>query len=377
MNFILPPLRKKIFIEIVRIAFLLTCFGIILLVVVHKSSFISKSIIEKNHVRTNQFITMVETWDILNSKSLLKTDIEKEKLKKEFSDLITFIKKNEMKNENLVTISEIETQWNEIKTNKLNKINDQFYLSIKKLLMRMIRDNQITMAENLNHQIYFSKLAALFGCLLFFVGFLVSIYFSHRLSSNIAWPLKRMIEVLQGRPKLHEKLKFPIPTSLEVKILISEIDDLWKRLSELNNRNLRYLKSKQREMEVIFSAMEDAAVFFDAVNKIQYYNDGFLDILGVQDEKLISEHKWDDLPLMGDSYLQLRKLLRINNFDEVLFTCVVNNEDRIYRVRKKIVSDENHDKLGIILLLHDITKRLPPETFKETLHTLKMKKNEN
>ena len=368
MNFVLPPLRRRVLVQIIKIVSLFACLGFSLIVVIHGSVSNPKIIVTRNQQITNEIIYMLESLDFINSINDEKSTLDPTEMQNKFKSSIEWLKKNNPSNAEEITLTQIEGIW---KKYSLSSGDHNDYIKIHQLLMRLITENQTAVSDTLNDQIAFSKRMTFLACIIFLIGLGISIYFSEKLSDSIAQPLKKITEILQSKPKLHEKLKFPIPTSLEIKVLILELNDLWTRLSELNMKNVQNLDFQKKEMEVIFSAMEDAAVVFDSQNRIQYYNQGFLDILGINDEKLILEQKWDDLPLVSDSYLQLRSLLRKNNFDEILFTCVIAEEDRIYRARKKIVFDSAQNKSGIIFLLHDITKKIPADKFKETLKSLK------
>ena len=371
MSFVLPPLRRQVLRQIIKIVLLFACLGFSLIVIIHESVSDPKILINQNHQITNEVISMLESLDFLHSKAIVKAAPDRLKLHNKFESSLEWFKKNSKVAEEQITIQQVEELWQ--KHNKDETViapND--YITMRQLLIRLIAENQTDVAQTLSHQISFAKRMAFLACIIFLIGLGISIYFSEKLSRSIAQPLRKITEVLQSQPKLHEKLKFPIPTSLEIKVLILELNDLWKRLGELNSKNIQNLESQKREMEAIFSAMEDAAVVIDSQNRVQYYNRGFLDILGLEDEKLILDQKWDDLSLMSDSYLQLRGLIRRENYDEILFTCIINEEDKIYRARKKTVLSSSQNKIGIILLLHDITKKLPFDKFRDTLNTLKI-----
>lgn len=370
MNFILPPLRRRVLGQIIKIIFLFGSLCLFLIIAIHMSEPDPKKLFVENHKLTSEVISMLEKLDFLNSNTLLKTNEEKILLKKELLNSIQRVKKNNKSGSEQITIEQIE---------ELLKDQEKpdSYVKMPKLLVHLIEQTQTNIEETLNHRISFSKRVAIGACVIFLIGLIISIHFSEKLSESIAQPLKKITEVLQNKTKLNEKLKFPQPTSLEIKVLILELNDLWKRLSELNSKNLKNLESQKREMGAIFSAMEDAAVVFDSQNRIQHYNQGFLEILGLHDDKLIYEQKWDDLSLMSEAYLELRDLLRKDNYEETLFNCQIKGSEKIYRARKKLITDSLHNKLGTALLLHDITEKLPPHRFTEIINLLKTQKNEN
>ncbi|MES2615683.1 MAG: hypothetical protein V4591_09735 [Bdellovibrionota bacterium] len=372
MAFDLPPLRRQVLGQFIKIVFLFACLGFSLLVIIHESDSNPRTLIAQNHKVTNEVINMLEAWDFLK----LTTSLKSLNPEVKFQSSLDQVKKYILKVEEEVTVKQIDELWKNQVKKGLSLVNQNDYMKMRLLLIRLITENQVDVAQTLNHQISLSKRIAFLAFIIFLIGLGITIYFSEKLSGSIAQPLKKITEALQSKPKLNQKLKFPVPTSLEIKVLILELNDLWKRLTELNAKNMQSLELQKREMEVIFSAMEDAAVFFDSQNRIQYYNTGFLEILEVKEGKFIFEQKWNDLSLMNDSYLQLRDLLRKDNFDEILYTCVINEEDKIYRARKKIALDAKNNKIGVILLLHDITKKLPTEVFRETLQKLKLQKNE-
>lgn len=377
MTYVLPPLRRQILSQIIKIVFLFGCLGFSLIVFIHESVSDPKTLISKSHTSTNEVIKMLEAIDFLHAKTIAKSPREKTALINNFQSSLYWFKQSNKTFAEQITIRQIEDLWKKqnlqelIGNNAATILKQEDYITMRRLLIRLISETQTDVAETLNHQISFAKRMVLLACVIFLVGLGISIYFSEKLSRSIAQPLRKITETLQNQPKLHEKLKFPIPTSLEIKVLISELNDLWKRLAELNSKNLQNLESQKGEMEAIFSAMEDAALVIDSQGYVQYYNQGLLDILGLKDEHFIDGQKWDDLSLMSAAYLQLRQLTQKDNYEEVLFACVINEEDKIYRARQKTVCNSSQNRLGSILLLHDITKKLPSDKFREILQTLK------
>lgn len=384
MSYILPPLRKKVMREIFKIVFFFGGLGFILITVVNVVSPNHKKLIAHSEEFINQTIIMFELWDdiYINSNYILKQNTKLNKkfdfqiAAQKFEIALSVLTKMKNSSEEKEVISKVEQIWKSQNEQNKGSVSEENYIILKDLLKNLIKTNQIQLMEAVKRNISHSKEIAVIVSILFLFALAISIYFSEKLSSSIALPLKKITEALQNKPKFNQKLKMPEPSSLEVKVLIAELNELWKTISEFNKQNMHNLASQKKEMEVIFSAMEDAALYLNSQNKIQYFNNGFLDILAIQDEKLIYEHDWDDLPLMTDSYLQLRKLLRKEHEDEILFTCKIHNEDRIYRSRKKIIHDGNNKKSGVILLLHDITKKLPTNKFQETLQALKVDSNE-
>ena len=69
MHPILPPLRRKILTQIIKIVLLFGALGFSLIIIMHESVSDPKVIIEQNHKTTNEGLKLLETWYLLNSNS--------------------------------------------------------------------------------------------------------------------------------------------------------------------------------------------------------------------------------------------------------------------------------------------------------------------
>ena len=371
MHPILPPLRRKILTQIIKIVLLFGALGFSLIIIMHESVSDPKVIIEQNHKTTNEGLKLLETWYLLNSNSKIKIPLDQNQLESLFQSSLNQFKNNFKKADEINNLAEIENLWKKRVHSPQKTISEENYYQMRNSLFHLIEQSQTNEAEILRHQISFSKKITFGACLIFILGLCISIYFSEKLSSSIAQPIKKITETLQNRHKFNEKLKFPTPNSLEIKVLILELNELWKHLIGLNAKSIHNLELQKKEMDAIFASLDDAVLFLNDKNKVQYFNQGLLEILGIQNPHLIEEHHWDDLSLMTDSYMQLRTFLRKESYGEVLLHFRIQEEDMIYSALKKIVTDISQNKHGTLLLLRNLTNKLPAQKLKETLELIK------
>jgi PAS domain S-box-containing protein len=156
--------------------------------------------------------------------------------------------------------------------------------------------------------------------------------------------------------------------------LILELNELWKRLSEIHNNNVKSLNAQRNEFDVVLDTIEDPIVVLDHLGKIEHHNKYFANLVGAKGHSL-NFQAWNDVSLSSLTYLHLRNLLRIENMEETLFWTAVDHSDKIFRLRKRYIFDSNKKRCGTIFILHDITHSFSSEKFKEI--TLKLKDSQS
>ncbi len=364
----LPPMRRGILKEVLKIVFLFGFLGFILIIIIHFSSKNPKKLYLLNFNSTSSIVSIYENWDSLYTKRLNQSETAKDDILS-FQKSYDFLRQYYNTSQANVVLFEINKIF--IKYNKNeNIISVKDYAKMKDLLRKIMLENQYKLTKIILDRDSFSTKMVLLACFIFLVALLFSIYFSERLSSKIAFPIKKISEVLQCKPDLNHKLKFPEPETLEIKFLTLELLSLWKRLSDLHKKNLKNLRIQRSAMNTVFDAMEDAVVVIDSYGKIEHYNKLFLSVIGAKDSSLLFQI-WYDVSLSSQAYIHLRNLVRKENFEESYFWAIVEGNECIFRVRKKYFYDEDMSKSGFIIVLHNLNNRYSSMQFKETAIKLK------
>ncbi|KAB8033513.1 PAS domain S-box protein [Fluviispira multicolorata] len=364
----LPPMRRGILKEVLKIVFLFGALGFTLILFIHFSSKNPKNLISLNFQASNVIIEMFDHWELLNDHNINSNLVVTEN-KKSFQQSLDFLEKYYSTNDTSIILHEMHLIFDKYKI-KNNEISRQDYLQMRKLLKKIMKENQYKLSTLILSRERFSNKMVLLACLIFLIALGFSVYFSERLSSRIAYPIKKISEILQSKPDLNHKLKFPPPETLEIKVLTIEFIELWKRLSDLHKKNLKNLKLQRNELNAVFDSMEDAIVVLDNKGKIEHYNKLFLQIIGAKNESLLYQ-PWSDVSLSSITYMQLRNLVRNDNFEESNFWAFVDGNETIFRVRKRIINDEDKQRNGVILILHNLSNRYSAAQFKEIAIKLK------
>ncbi|WP_186644387.1 PAS domain-containing protein [Fluviispira vulneris] len=364
----LPPMRRGILREVLKIVFLFGFLGFILIIIIHFSSKNPKNLYLLNFKSTSSIVTMYENWDTLYTKRLNHSETTVEHVKN-FQISLDFLQNYYSTNQSYIVLYEIKKIFSKYNNNE-NAIRVADYNKMKDLLRKIMLENQYKLSKFIVDRDSFSNKMVLLACFIFLVALLFSIYFSERLSSKIAFPIKKISEVLQCKPDLNHKLKFPEPETLEIKFLTIELISLWKRLSDLHKKNLKNLRIQRSAMNTVFDAMEDAVVVVDSYGKIEHYNKLFLSVIGAKDLSLLFQI-WYDVSLSSQAYIHLRNLVRRENFEESNFWAIVDGNECIFRVRKRYFYDEDMSKSGFIIVLHNLNNRFSSMQFKETAIKLK------
>jgi two-component system, NtrC family, sensor histidine kinase KinB len=198
---------------------------------------------------------------------------------------------------------------------------------------------------------------------IFLISMLFAIYTGDGLANRLSSPLKEIAEALRNKPVPGEKLRLPTPTSLEMRILTHEMNQLWKRLSELRKLNVEEIASQRTKLETVLEAVEDGIIVIDNTNNVVQCNEGLLKILGLPRE-LVVGHRWSDLPTSDPDYLRLREQLSPEVPNEQLVDLDVSGSVRTFSIRTRPLISKSGEALATLYLLHDITERKQRERLK-------------
>lgn len=358
----LPPMRREILAEVLKIIFLSGTLALFLIVSIYFSGKSPKIVFFINYKSMNSILAISDSCDsfFLAKNHLIRL---RKKEVEDFELSLTYLENYFNNNDTIQSLQKIRELFENYKLNNKNFEYTE-YIKMRAYLRILIKENQKINSKIIEDRESFATKVLILSCIVFLLSFLISVYFSEKLSGKIAQPIKKISEILQNQPILGKKLKFPQPENLEIKNLIIELNDFWKRLGELNDTNVKNLNAQRNELNTIFDTMDDAIFVLDHLGRIAHYNKVFSSIMGAKKQYLNFQY-WNDVSLSSLSYIQLRNLLRNENFEEVDFFATVENIGRIYRVRKRIIYDANHCRCGIIYILHEITNTLSPEKFSE------------
>jgi PAS domain S-box-containing protein len=358
----LPPMRREILIEVLKIVFLSGALSLSLIISIYFSGKNPKSAFFINFQSINSILVMS---DSLDSLFLAKNHLIQLRKKEtdDFEMSLQYLEKYNENNAESDSLKKIRVLFENYKSNDKN-LGYSEYIKLRELLRNLIKENQKVNSKIIIDRESFATKILILSCIIFLLALSISVYFSEKLSGRIAQPIKKISEILQHKPSLGQKLKFPQPENLEIKILIIELNDLWKRLGDLNNTNVKNLSAQRNELDTVFDTMEDAIFILDHLGKIEHHNKVFSRIMGAKNHHL-NFQPWNDVSLSSLAYIQLRNLLRKENFEEADFFANVDGVSRIYHVRKRIIYDGNKNRCGTIYILHEVTNTLSSEKFSE------------
>lgn len=355
-------MRREILIEVLKIIFLSGTLGLFLIIFIYFSSKNPKNVFFVNYQSTNAIMLMSDSLDSIylsknDNFSLLENEINN------FRSSLDFLDKYYNNEVNTHALKKLRILFERYLKNK-ESLNYNNYAKMQEYLRIIMKDNQKHISKIIADRESFSTKMVFLSCLVFILALLISVYFSEKLSHKIAQPIKKIAEILQNKKLLDQKLKFPVPETLEIKLLILELTDLWKRLSDSHKQNLKNLQMQRNELNAVLDAMEDGIFIVDLQGRIEHYNKIFAKILGALEQSL-SFQPWHDVSLSSLAYVQLRNLLRKENFEESEFFATVDEIGRIFLVRRKIIFDEYKNRCGTIYILHDITNKFSINKFQE------------
>jgi PAS domain S-box-containing protein len=237
------------------------------------------------------------------------------------------------------------------------------YHKYEDLLNRLIEVNQVAMFRLAEESTRLRNRVLLTSGLIFLVTVLIALYLADGLAIKVAMPIKEIAEALKNKPIPGDKLRLPTPTSLEIRILTHEMNQLWRRLSELRKLNIEEIATQRNKLEVVLEAVEDAILVIDSSNNVLQCSEGLLKIIGLPHD-LVVGHPWLDLPTADEDYLRLRELLMPQLAERETVELNVDAEKRIFACRCRKITNKIGETTAIVYLLHDITERKQRERLK-------------
>lgn len=329
---VLPPMRRGIAIEVLKILLLSNLSSLILIFIVY---FIGKN--PKNYIALNtqnlQSLLYVSTQfdNIFSSNS--RYMFSKDELQK-LNDSFYTLEKRNIENIKIIELKKIINNYI-----KYQKMTNKDYVFSREILNYLINNNYENMSKEILEKENFSTYILGLCCALFFISLFISIYYSERLSEKIATPIKKISEILKFKPDLGQKLKFPEAENVEMKTLILEFSELWNRLSDLNRFNIRNLRYKEWEINEIINFYSNGIFVLNHLNKVIYYNHILRKIIGAENYE-IKGNNWYDLSISSNNYIIIRDLIRKGAFDKKETDLVFENIKKPYIIRKSEIKDQ-------------------------------------
>jgi len=361
----LPPLRRKIMRSFLVMLLLYGGLAAFILVAVFFASGITPKAIHLNYDSISASTQMREAWSALRFPWLYQNKTG-DQWKKQFEMSLNFEQGNISEPGEKELVAGIQKIWKEALQLNFSTQSATFasdFSRMNQLLGQLVSVNELGMFALAEQSTTLRTRAfILTGCILL-VSLCVAIYMADGLASRLASPLKEIAEALRNKPIPGERLKLPTPTSLEIRILTHEMNQLWKRLSELRMLNVEELADQRSKLEVVLESVEDAILVLDNFRNILQANQGLSRLIGVPLETLIGA-KWTDLSTGSENYLKLRELINDKFEPNQTIELLLKGEVRTYSGRRREITGKSGENVGSLYLFHDLTERKQRERLK-------------
>jgi two-component system, NtrC family, sensor histidine kinase KinB len=361
----LPPMRRKILRSFLTMVAIYGLLGVVLVSAVFLASGITPRAMHMNYDSIAASHGMLEAWRGLRHPSAHSTRTFEE-WADQFEKDLKFEEGNISEPGEAAAARTIRSIWNEQKK-ELPEISRKKGTDAAPSLEGALKDlvvlNEKGMFNLAEESTRVRREVFIVAIVIFFATLFFAVYTADGLASRLSSPLKEIAEALRNKPIPGEKLRLPTPSSLEMRILTHEMNQLWKRLSELRKLNVEEIATQRSKLEIVLEAVEDGILVIDNSGNVVQANQGLLKILGLPSD-LVMGHKWEDLPTSDEGYLKLREVLspampQDNSVD-------LSAESRAYTfaVRTRTISNKMGDIIANLYLLHDITDRNQRERLK-------------
>lgn len=373
----LPPLRRKILFNFLLVVGLYGGFGTFLMSATFLASRITPEMIHLNYDSIAAAQKLGDAWDILWHVDDYRHG-DTTRWIRVFSDSLAFCLGNVTEPGEKEALEAIADVWGrirpEMESGKLPLFSPE-YAEVHRSLARVIALNEEGMFEKAAATVRYRNRVFIIALVIFFLSLAIAVYLADGLAEKLASPLKQIAEALRNKPVPGEKLRLPEPSTLETRILTHEMNQLWKRLSELRKLNLEELSAQTSKLEIVVDSVEDAILVLDNHDNVLQCNQGLTDLVGLP-AGLVYGHRWRDLPTGNANYLALRERLTPEISPEASFELDRHGQARFFSGRCRQIMTKPGEALGTVYLLHDITEtkqrdRLKAEFIAVLSHELK------
>lgn len=361
MNITLPPLRRLIFRGYV---FIVGIFGvgggILLLWTVVLATNITPRLLHRNYDSINAALQMREAWHAVRhptehpAKSV-------EEFRGQFERALAFEKENLTERGEAELSSVIEKLWNQSKS--AGAPDGKLFIQMNERLDHLIELNRAGMFKAAEEAQKIKSHTIKVAIFFFIVGLIVMFYRADSMATTLSDPLKRIAETLRGKPQPGEKLRLPTPNSLELRILIQEIRNLWDRVTEADRTNVEQIVRQSQKLRAVLASVEDAVLVLGERGQVSHCNDKMLSLLNLSQDQVIASF-WQDLPSMSENYIKLRDILTPELSDERVFELKGEGGMESYSGRVRPVPGQDGGEIAKVYLLHNITEKRQRERLK-------------
>lgn len=354
----LPPLRKRILRSFLVMVLLYGALTVFIMVAVFFASGITPQLLHVNYDSIAAASKMHEAWDSLRHPDDDSAH-DAQHWTRQFEAALKFEEGNVTEAGEGAATKRIREIWNGVSSNPQKIQSDDFTASYRQLnqnLAQIVLVNERGMFTLADKSVELRLRVFIVSGAIFIAALLLAIYLSDGLANRTASPLKEIAEALRNKPTPGGKLRLPTPTSLEMRILTHEMNQLWKRLSEFKVLNVEELAMQRSKLEIVVESVEDAILVLDSFGNVLQSNQGLAEILGLPAAS-INGQRWSDLPTGNQNYIKLRDLfipeMQPNNSVEV----ELRGETHVFSGRKREIIGKKGESLGSLFLLHDVTDR--------------------
>ncbi|MGE4231771.1 MAG: PAS domain-containing sensor histidine kinase [Bacteriovoracia bacterium] len=373
----LPPLRRKIRNGFLLLIILFAVMSLFTILSVFFASRTTPNVLHLNYDSVSAAIRMKDAWNAFTRPDDFSSKPGQEWVT-QFETALKFEESNITEPGEADTAKNIRSLWDTNKTSPLN-VKKTDIEKMHSYLSQLIEINEHGMFVLAQKASSFSKTVLGISVLLFFGILFAAIYVADGLANRLAQPIKRMAEVLRDNPSIRERLHLPRASSLEMYILIKQLNELWDRLREFRQLNIDELAANQKKLESVLSSVEDAILVLDNHGKVLHVSEGMLKILSLPEDRVIG-FVWSDLSTTSENYLKLREMLSPQVTPELTYDnsieLTIDGGKRVYAARHRDILAVNESQIGLLYLLHDITEirqreRLKSEFIGVLSHELK------
>ncbi len=254
------------------------------------------------------------------------------------------------------------------------------FTSIRKTCEKLREINQAAMFLASEKAKIISSKAILSVSIAGIICLCIGLVFSILLSNLLVRPLRQMVDATKKVSEGVYEAKIQIISSDELGSLAVGFNEMVTKLKRYRDMNISQLLAEKRKSEAIIRNIDDGLIVMDADFKIMDANPVALDIIGDSRESIIGRHflevfKDDSLfQYLKQALKPMRK--KADEEGKNIFTLTKGEKHRHYHFSVTSVTSHIDEKIGIVLLLRDVTRfkeleRLKSEFVMAASHELK------
>lgn len=344
----LPPLRRKIFFDFLKIVLLFALLGAALCVAVFLAGRAPPQLIHMNYDSISVSSRMTKALLALAEPELFP-DTSRAQWAAEFENALALAESNATETGEAQSVAAVRDAWEGLKADEL-ALDSGLIRSMTNELDTIIRLNEVGMFHLAERNASIARVVLGVCLAAVLLGVLLALLASDRASQRISEPLRQIASTLRSRPTIGQRLNLPTPSSLEMKAFVQELRELWKRVEELNRASQRLLDEERNKLGAMLSAVEDGILFLDNDDHVLHCNDSFQELLGIPDQDIIGDD-WNDLDCVSANYMALKRFTADRDLEAAVESLAVQESRRSFQLKKSRVVDDDGDQQGRVVLL--------------------------